>query len=237
MGAAAGARACEEGAGPKPKPRPRDPAWGNRCWAPPDPGPQAQSAVFPAPSSLPRRPPPKIPAPGSAPRPIGPALARARILFVPQPFQAPDGRQRRFGRKARAPEASGMVWDRVGWRVGAWSGQRGGSGRASSDRPPCGGHHARLSALSDPAWPFGARRRRRGSKPNSCRPGHPAGPGRDKRCPGGGRSVLGRRGGRRLAGRAAALPVRPHGARARGRPSLSRSLAHSGFCSQLLRLS
>ena len=32
------------------------------------------------------------------------------------------------------------------------------------------------------------------------------------------------------------MPVRPHGARARGRRSLSRSLAHSGFCSQLIRL-
>lgn len=107
---------------------PGTPLGENRWGAPParlpDAGQQAQAAVFPAPSPLPRRPPPKIPAPGSAPRPIGPALAGARILFVPQPFQAPDGRQRRFGRKARAPEASGMVWDRVGWREGAWPGRR-----------------------------------------------------------------------------------------------------------------
>lgn len=116
-GAAAGARGFEAGAGERrldPGPPLGETAAARR---PTQAGrPQAAVAVFPAPSPLPRRPPRKIPAPGSAPRPIGPALARARILFVPQPFQAPDRRQRRFGRKARAPEASGMVWDRVGWR-------------------------------------------------------------------------------------------------------------------------
>lgn len=69
--------------------------------APPDAGPRAQrapAALFPAAPPLPRRPPPNVPAAGPASRPIGQALVRAQILFVPQPFQASDGRQRRFGR-------------------------------------------------------------------------------------------------------------------------------------------
>lgn len=122
--------------------------------------------------------------------------------------------------KARAPEASGMVWDRVG---GVRVRGRGGGAEAAERAPTrrAEGDEARLPALLDPARPFGARRRRRGSKPNSCRPGRPAGPGR-----GGWRPrawEVGPGAGRRPSGRAGAAPIGPHRARTRGRRSLSRS--------------
>lgn len=68
-----------------------------------------------------------------APPPVRPPDRRSsepRFSLFRQPFQAPDGRQRRFGRGPGAPEASGMVWDRVGgggcaapdWRAGTGAG-------------------------------------------------------------------------------------------------------------------
>lgn len=89
-------QACEpEARGPRPQRGARH----SSC-APPGAGPQAcpaRASVVQVPPPLPRRPPPKVPAAGSAPRPIGRALAGAQVLFVPQPFQAPDGRQRPCG--------------------------------------------------------------------------------------------------------------------------------------------
>lgn len=125
---------------------------------------------------------------------------------------------------AEGPSAGGL-WDGVGpgrWREGV----RGrGGGAEAAERAPTrrraeGGPRSACRLPPDPAArPFGARRPRRGSKPNSCRPGRPAGPGRDRDGAGGapgegGRAALGREGGCRsglvrcLSGRTVLGPER-----------------------------
>lgn len=163
-----------------------------------------------------RRFPRRAPPPGQSDRRSPePRFSLFRSHFRPRTGAAP------LRQKARAPEASGMVWDRVG---GVRVRGRGGGAEAAERAPTryrAEGDEARLPALLDPARPFGARRRRRGSKPNSCRPGRPEGPGR-----GGWRPrawEVGPEAGRRLSGRAGAAPIGPHRARTRGRRSLSQS--------------
>lgn len=211
--------------------RGRDPGVlsGNRCRAPPDAGPQARGprSRFSQPrrrcqGDRRRRFPRRAPPPGQSDR----RSPEPRFSLFRSHFRPRTGGS---AASAEGPSAGGL-WDGVGpgrWREGAWPGRRGGSGRASSDPPPCRGDGARLPALLDPARPFGARRRRRGSKPNSCRPGRPAGPGRGGWRPrGGGRAAAG-------AGWCGACQAAScEGPRS---PVFVPELTHLGFCSRLPR--